>query len=391
MAMIWIWLATRHAYQWATGPLDRYFAFVCAACGVSTPAMVRSFGHGSGRSHMAAEGAAHASASAFAYRAVAAASCPHCCALQPSLYQQFEAATKKAARNRMLRLPLAAAAAVVMAILVGIPAVRDLRHSVMLTVVATSAAAAVGALFFAIFAGAVQTPSTNPSGVWFSRDPQVPNTWFPAQPGNAPVVPQPEKVLRIVSLVTMGVTVIAALVALVLWSETFRKVYVVSAEGPGRSLSVRVDGGESRPIPPSATDDAPNIMFEVRTSSLHHIAVTGADGRHATYELDPATAKHGWIVAPHARERGLCVTSIKWFYGTKPTTGKNDDTLLAQAGDVIVLPHSFDHVFTAPPATVQVQNGSSETRTSVRALDCDALEREEHVPFKDARHVAATP
>ena len=380
--MLWIWLLARHACKWSTGELDRYFAFVCARCGVSTAAMVRTFGHGSGTNHVAAVQSANAAADTFAYRAVAAASCPHCCQLQPAVVEGFERATKKAARRQSLRWPLAAVAAVVLAIVLAIPALHDLQHSVMLSVVATSAASAVGALVFAILSGPVTTPATNPSGVWFSRDPQAAGSWFPAQPGQAPFVSQPARSLRVLSLVTTGVMAFSAVVALVLWTTTFRKVYVVSAESTGGEVSVRVDGGDAQRITHPTNDDAPNAMFEVRTSSTHRVVVSAGDAER-TYELDPASAPNGWVLTPRARERGLCLASIKWYYGTAPKDG--DDRILGDGGELVVLPHSFDHVFTSPPATVQTKNGATETRTSLRALDCASLEEDRIVPFKNAR------
>jgi hypothetical protein len=381
--MLWIWLLTRHTSTWSTGQLDRYFAFVCAHCGISTAAMVRTFGHGSASNHHAAVQKANASADGFAYRAVAAASCPHCLQLQPGTHEGFARAAKKAARRQTIRLPLAAAAAVLMAIVLAIPAVHDLRHSAMLSLVATSVAAAVGALVFAIFSGPVATPGTNPFGVWFSRDPQIPGSWFPAQAGHVPVVAQPAPALRALSLVTMAVTAISAIVALVLWTETFRKVHVVSAEGMGKDLSVSVDGGEAQRVTQSPREDAPTATIEVRTSSTHRI-VASAGGKTTTYDLDPSSAKHGWVLAPHGRERGLCLAKIKWYYGTAPKDGTGDDALLGQDSDLVVLPHSFDHVFTSPPATIETQNGSSATRTSLRALDCASLEEDKIVAFKDA-------
>jgi hypothetical protein len=383
--MIWIWLLTRHSHKWATGPLDRYFAFLCAQCGVTTPAMVRTFGFGSGRNPMAAERSAQISADAYAYRAVTAAACPGCCALQPSMLDGFDRAAKKAARRRMLRLPIAAAAAMLAALVLAIPAARDFRHSATLGVVAVSVAAALGALFFAIFSGAVLTPSTNPSGVWFSRDPmQGPSSWFPAQPGRTPVVAQPEPLARGLSLVALAVTSVTAIVALVLWTDTFRKVYVVSAEGARGDLVVRIDGVEAGRISQTDTgsNDAPYGSYEVRTSSPHEVVVVDAEGAESKYRLDPATAKDGWVIAPHSIERGLCVASIKWYYGTTPPKD-GDDALLNAKGDLAPLPHSFDYAFSQPPSTIQTQNGSSATKTSLRALDCAALEHENMVPFKN--------
>ena len=157
---------------------------------------------------------------------------------------------------------------------------------------------------------------------------------------------------------------------------------MVSAEGAGRDLTIRVDGGAPIHVSQHAGEDAPSAKVEVRTDSKHHVVVVGEDGAELTYELDPATAKYGWAIAPHAREQGLCLASITWYYGTTPKEG--NDALLGDGADLVVLPRSFDNVFTPPPATVQVDNGSSATRTSLRALACTSLDHDAIVPFKNA-------
>lgn len=385
--MIWIWLIARHSHQWSTGPLDRYFAFLCARCGLSTAAMVRALGHGSGRSHWAAQASAYASADGFAYRAVSAAACPHCAALQPAIHDQFARAAKKAVRRAALRIPVTIALAVLVALLLAIPAIRDLHESVLLGVVATSAALAVAGLVFAILSSHVVTPSTNPAGVWFSHDPRPGmNTWFPAQPGPAPVVAQAPRGPRVLALVTMGLTALTAVIALIMWSETFRKVHVVSAEGT--SLTFQVDGGELQTVAQSAAEDAPTATFEVRTSRAHQVTVKGKNGRESTFRLDPRVARHGWVLAPHARENDLCLTSITWYYGTTP---KDDGKILNPAGtELLVLPNTFDFMFQQPPSKVETQNGASATRTSLRAFGCSGLGRDVMQPFKTLPPVDVT-
>lgn len=387
--MIWIWLLARERHKWQTGPLDRYFAFLCAHCAVTTAAMVRTFGFGSGSSPMAAERSAYLLADAQAYRAVSAAACPHCSQLQPAIREQFAAAAKKVERRLSRRLPAAAVTTLVLAILFAIPAVSDLRHSVTLSVAAVTAAAAVGALVYAVLSHEVTTPSTHPMGVWFSHDPsQGSASWFPARGGDAPAIAQATRRSRGISHAAIGVAALATAVAVVLWTGTFRKVYLVSAEGPDGRLSFALDGGERWALVQRPEDDAPNAMVEVRTSSVHRVVVFDSDGVQTTYVLDPSASRHGWVIAPHARERGLCLASIKWYYGTKPPKD-GDDTLLGRDGGLVPLPHDFDHVFTEPPPTVQTQNGASQTRTSLRAIDCVALERDVIVPFKRAvRRVA---
>jgi hypothetical protein len=159
-----------------------------------------------------------------------------------------------------------------------------------------------------------------------------------------------------------------------MWQATFRNIYVVSAEEPGSELAVRRDDGPVVQTTLQPGEDASTATFEVRTSSAHRITAIGKDGRELTYDLDPATAKHGWAIAPHGRAQGLCLASLTWHYGTAPK--ESDDALLGDGADLIVLPRKFDHVLTPPPATVQVDSGSTTTRTALRALACTSLEHD---------------
>jgi hypothetical protein len=383
--MIWIWLLTRHSHKWGTGLLDRYFAFVCAHCGVTTASMVRTFGYGAGPNQLAAERSAAAAADAFAYRAVSASACPHCGELQPAVHEQFARASKKSDQKRRFRVPVAVAALVLALVVLAIPAIGDLAHSFTLSFFAVSASATIGALVLASMSGPVVTPATDPSGVWFSMDPHSgPGSWFPARAGRTPFVPQPPSLLRKLSFAAAGITTLSAIVALVLWGRTFRTIYVVSSEAPFHPITVSIDGVQVGTLTPPASTDAPFGTYEVRTSSMHRVVISGDDQAAETYDIDPKTAKHGWVVAPRSRQHGLCVTTLKWYYGKAPPKEADDDHVLNQHGELIPLKKSFDYLFTQPPSTIQTQNGASETRTTLRALDCASLAKEKIVPFRDA-------
>lgn len=383
--MLWIWLLLRNAHQWATGPLDRYFTFLCAHCAATIPAMVRTYGAASAANLPEAQRRAHMAADAHAHRVVAAAGCPACGQLQPAITDQLARAAKSAARRTMFRLPIAGVLALLAGVLLAIPAVADLRHSVALSIVAFCAAAAIGALTFAILSLPVPRPLMVPSGLWFSRDPsQGPSSWFPAQPGPMPIIASATPASRIAAFATAGVMAVAAVLALVGWRTTFRDVWVVSTEGTSGDLKVRIDGVDVGGVTAAGGgwQDAPAVSFEVRSGSSHRLVVVDADNRELTYDLDPSSARHGWVIAPHARERDLCLASITWYYGMKPKTG--NDRLLNQtgAGDFVELHDRFDYMFVAAPATIEIKNGG-ETRSTLRAFDCAALERDELVPFKD--------
>jgi hypothetical protein len=141
--------------------------------------MVRTFGSASGRDMWSAQHAAASAAHLSGIRAVNAAGCPCCGRLSPAMLMQFEDAARRARTKKKIALPIATGIALVLSILLAIPAIGDIRHSLALVVVAGSVPTAVGAFLYAILASKVVTPPTNPFGVWFSRDPHgSPGTWF---------------------------------------------------------------------------------------------------------------------------------------------------------------------------------------------------------------------
>jgi hypothetical protein len=379
--VIWIWLLMRHAHSFATGPMDRYFTYFCEHCRAQTAAFVRTFGHGTGRDIWTAERNAHASADGYAYRLVAAAGCPCCSQLQPNALAMYEHAAKRARWRRVVGLPLALGLAAVMLILIGIPAVHDRHDSLLLFAVAASVATAVFGLVLGIVWARVPVPLDNPVGVWFSRDPsQGPQSWFPARPGPSPMVVQPNGFVRVLALAAMGASAISALVALVLWEDTFRKLYVINTTGKGDQI-VRIDGREVGRVSSNSSGDAPNARFEVRTSSPHELVIVDPGGAESRYHLDPDGASHGWVIAPHARSRDLCITAVTWYYGSQPKDNADDKVLNdKRPGEIVELQKSYDYVFTPPPASIQTQS-SSETRSTLRAFDCDELDRDKMVPW----------
>lgn len=382
-AVIWIWLAYRNAVNWNTGPIDQYFTYVCHHCAAQVAAMVRTIGYGSGRDLYSAQNVAQANAQANAWRANAAAACPCCGQLQPATLGMFEVAAKTLARRKKLAIPVSLGLALVALLLIGIPGLADVKHSLSLPFVAVSVAGAIGALSFALFNARITPPPDNPSGLWFSHDPsQGPSSWFQARTGVAPHIEQPSTFVRSVAGATLAASAVAAIVGLVMYSESFRKVYVVNTAAVRGAVSVKIDGVPMGDVARTGGgDDVPFRMWEVRDSSSHHVVVTGHDGVETAYDLDPASSGKGWILAPLARHRGLCLTSLTWYYGTAPRESADDKVLnTKESPDRIDLQRSFDFMMTKPPSTIQTKNGS-ETRTTLRALECSSLAREDIVPF----------
>lgn len=384
--MLWLLLLLQNSCSRVVGPLDWTFDFVCGACGGRVAAVVRATGQGSASDAWTAERNAFQSAEFNAGRALFAAGCPHCGQLHPTIQAQLAAASRRGARRVAIRLPAAIAVGVLVLCAAAVPAVRDLGQSAWLTVAALAAAGAAFAAVFGLMSWPVASPVSHPWGVWFSFDAaQGPASWFAARPGPAPRVSAPAAASRWVPLGAAGGAGLAALVALFLWSETFRKVHVISAEGARGALSVAIDGapvGTVDPVAPAHLD-APYASFEVRTGTTHQLTITDAAGALHRYELDPTTASHGWVVAPRGRERGLCLASITTYYGQKPPAEGDDAILNDDLSDLVVLPRSFSNVLEPSPASVQVSNGGSATRSALRALTCAGIRKEQSIPFKD--------
>jgi len=280
---------------------------------------------------------------------------------------------------------VAGLAALVTIALLAIPASSDLRYSAALAIVALAGAASVGLLLSTLLSVRITTPSAMPWGVWFSHDPsQGPASWFAAQPGPAPTVPQATPRARVLSLVGTLVAGTVAIGALIAWSQTYAKVYVVNAEGARGALVVRIDGAEvGRVKTKPALADVVYQQFEVRTNASHRIVVTDAAGLDRTFEVDPKKTRSGWVVAPYAYERGVCIATQTSYYGKEPSD--NDDAVLNATSDLIALPRSFDYVFTAPPSVLQTTHASSQTRTALRALNCNEVERRPYPPRGNKR------
>jgi hypothetical protein len=379
--VFWIWLVLRHAHSFSTGPVERYFSFLCAHCRTTTAAFVRAFGMGSGRNPWMAQQNAYASLERTVYRAVTAAGCPCCGRLQPQAIAAFERAAERATWRRSFGLPLAGAFALLAAALVGVFAFRDRHASLLLFGVAASAGVVVFGLVLGIAWARVPMPFDGPYGVWFSQDPsRGPQSWFPAKPGPPPAVVQPNGLVRGVALGATVMSAIAAVAGLVLWSDTFRKAYVVNTSRA--AVDVTIDGAHAGQIGPQAAGDAPYQTFEVRTGAVHKVEIKEADGSVYAYAVDPGTADTGWVLAPRARARGLCLTRVTWYYGTKPKDDPADGLLNAKLpGDFVPLARSYDHLFAAAPSHVETQSGSSTTRTTLRAFDCDDLARDKTTPW----------
>ncbi len=384
--MIWIWLLLRNNSRFATGPLTRYLEFICAHCGFHRHTAVITSGYGTGSNSQIAYRMAWANAEANVRRAMGAAVCPQCGRLPPHTLDGYERAARTAEWRAQLRVPVSAGVAVLVLLLVGVFALQDRAHSTALFSVSLFAALAAGAASVAVLSRRVQVPYDNPAGVWFSsaQDPDPnPNGWVAARSGDTPKVGQPNPWTLRFALAFACLGLVFAFLWLHTWSRTFRSIYVVSAEQDRGGLTVQIDGERQVAIPRTtdARSDAPFGKYQVRTDRTHKVVITDSENRQLAYELDPKTTDDGWVIAPHAAERNLCLTRLTTVYGSSTRNLPEDVVLnLDTSRDWIQLTEDYDDWFAESPATEK----SGTKRTALRALDCAALDRDQITPYKSA-------
>lgn len=386
--MLLIWLIARHAYGWATGPLEIWFTYVCGHCQASVDAMVRTAGVARARTQALAQQAAYRDAERHARRVMLAAACPSCGKAHPDYLSFFERAAARVKRRMSLRGPLAVLAALLVLGVLGHLALRDLGSSYALGVTALAGTSGVALLVFALLSLPAPTPTPAPATMWLSRNPaEGPSSWFLAQPVAPPVVPGARR--RTLAMSFGGVVASLALVigSLVAWKQSFRDVYVVNTFARTGDLVVRIDGQPEGTVGPvaSAGTDVPFVAFEVRTNGPHTVTLSDARQRERRYTVDGSKSARGWVIAPQASDLGLCLASLTWYYGMTPPETNDDAVLNDDAdSDVVPLPHRYDYLFVAPPASLRTESGG-ETKRVLRLVDCDELERSHLMPHPPER------
>jgi hypothetical protein len=166
--------------------------------------------------------------------------------------------------------------------------------------------------------------------------------------------------------------VVLLLASLIVWSASFRRVYVVNTAG--ERISVSIDGEDLGSVGVADARPEQDVTFgtfSVRTDRSHRLVLRRGDGPATDYTLDPATAT-GWVVAPDAAAHDLCIVATESVYGDGAAPAA-DPKVLSGSDDVVVLHGSYDDFFRAPPKTVQVQSGETARRWTLRALRCSRL------------------
>jgi hypothetical protein len=382
-------------YRARTGPVDTKMMYPCAHCGVQSTAIVRAEGtassvavYGAGGSAEAARRKAFESAHATALQSLRVTACPACRQLQPFVLSEFAEADRRLRWRRRVGRPLAAGVALALGLLVAIPGILDVRHSMGLLVVALGVTLAAGGIGLGSALRGWRSPLRPGGSVWFwwapppgYREAGTPSWVVAPPPASVPQVTQAPANGLVFGLLAGGAGMLTALVGLCVWAASFSTVYVVNA-APA-PLVVRVDGKEVGRVAPSAGGSSKDVAyesFEVRAGEPHHLELVSAASATPggppqtpghSYDLAPNKGNaHGWLVAPASMAAGLCVVEKEAVYGAGEPA---DAELLNARTDVVELARSYDDLFQASPSSIST-DASSVRRWALRGLFCDSLE-----------------
>jgi len=394
-------------YRARTGPVDSRMMYPCGHCGVQSTAMVRTEGsassvavYGAGGSAEIARRKAFEIAHASALKALKTTACPSCRQLQPFVLAEFTEAERKIRWRRKVGLPIAVGLAAAAGLLVAIPGILDIGHSVGLLVTALGVLLAVGGVGIGSALRRWRSPLRPVGAVWFWWSPppgyrdSAAAQWSAAQPpASVPPVTQPPAHALATGLLVAGLGAVLSLGGLIAWAASFEGVYVLNPSATS-ALVVHVDGKEVGRVAasgPSPSRDVVYERFEVRAGQPHRLELTGATDpstKHA-YALDAAGAPHGWLVAPDGLAAGLCVLASEAVYGIGEPA---EPELLNLKGDLVKLSRSYDDVFEAAPSSMSTSE-STVRRWTLRAMTCDSLEDGHPLAFQGSGkpHAAAPP
>lgn len=380
-----------------SGTLESRFDYVCAHCGAQAAALVHSVGASTSMSTYGESGGAERAREAAAQwawinaqHAIGSAACPRCRALPPAIVSQIETARAEVDRSRRRRLPAAAIAAGITPVLGGIAAAKDFASSTALVYVSVAVAILVGASVFATRAWPHHVPKLHEgSRVWFWwGGPTGEPEWVPAPLPAAP--PPPIEMSRVANLLGGAIALtalIGAIVALVVWGQTFMDVYVVNVAGKGE-LSIRADGKEAGTTKRGTGVDVAYAKLTVRRGHAHRIVVTDEAGVQQTFTLDEAKDdKRGWVIAPDAAREDLCIVDAETVYSSSSTAREPDAKLLnaeANGGPVLAVHHGFDYVFEPGPTSISSKESEVRKRT-LRAYVCSELLEDRLVAYRDRK------
>lgn len=360
--VLWIYFLLSDRFKSVLGPYDWFTGWVCDHCGFRAHAYVTVYGQGKGNSQAVADRMAYDSVPKRATQCLAAAPCPECGMVSRAAMDAFAWSSGRAARAERRRQTIPLGIAVGCAVLGIVPIIFELSHGPWFLLLVLAIILALSGFAMVLLTEPIPMPIMQPHGVWF----QLANGWVQPPVGEAPAIAPVPTTLRTGGFIAAGAGLIATVVMGALWRDTFRTVYVVNTLRD-QAVVVIVDGEprDERVAVATSKQDIGFAEVEVRTSRPHRIVVREPDGREHGYDIDPSTSRYGWVFAPLAQERDVCLWLTQISYGSGTPRA---DLLLngASPGDSVVLSNSIDGAFEEPPST----GNKDTTDTYLRAYGC---------------------
>jgi hypothetical protein len=308
-----------------------------------------------------AEGSARVHAAA----ALRQAACPSCRRNHPEVIARYAEFNAKVAKAKRRALPVGAAVFLLAAVIGAGPAVRELAHSKALLGIVLLAAAALGALTYAL----LRAPGKRPELPWGSV-----RFWGAREDGSFDWMPSPDVPLPTLArashapaaaVLIGGLAAIAALGMFAVWRRTFTNVYVVDV----KDRAVTIDGIDvTRDGSRRGIHDDHVRRFDVRRGKGDEHTVVVGD---VTYRLRH-DGPFGWVVASNAKANDICFVEREAVYGRDDGKKPVMERIEPVAG-VIELARYYDDPFKGAPESVEVEAGRTVRRWAIRTISCESL------------------
>jgi hypothetical protein len=216
---------------------------------------------------------------------------------------------------------------------------------------------------------AVPAPPTAEVYFWWARPGEAPG-WLPP-PTARPFVPEPSKALPALAFMTGAPAGIVALVALLVWTASFNKLYVFDAAAMG-AAHLRVDGVDvaERDISRDVKADGTVGSLTFRSGEDHRVEVVHPDGTVQGPFTLSGDHSRGWMITVDAPGKEQCFAEFETIYGasSRPPGAK---ALEPKEPGLFVLERTYDVLFADPPKTEQVKAGHSVSKWALRTIPCE--------------------
>jgi hypothetical protein len=381
-------------YTAQTPPIEHRTSYRCEHCGESLHVLVRVQGRGTTTSVYDSSGGhpahqqtavkmAYENARANGTQAMATAPCPHCNRISTSGEAILADGRKRDDWQRRLQRMVPAALAVLAALAVASPVIKELPYSntLLFGALALVFGLPVATLGFLLLPRQTIAQPTALAYFWlaekagserYRENGQVRFDWKQAI---FALGPRTGSVIGSLAGVLIGsVSLLAAILCFVMYQDQFADLWFVTRSLPvGTKVLVSQEGQPAQNVEVTAVvGDAFRERLRMRKAGSHVVHVSTLDAKlplNAGYTLSEP-ALHGWIIAPHAKESDLCISEQLSHYG--PSAARDTEKLVPEtAPDLFTIPEKFDIFFEEPPEKVDLASGeSSATRLTLRARSC---------------------